>query len=145
MLHRLGSPTIKNPAKSIGTDATMNDYSKVLRVPGFRHISKGSYVFACEENDIPNYTLDDLFTLTNAQAYLDYEEEQSFLRSDEPVEIPSLDPSLPKLKAGERFQALQTLSMHLANTTEQEEAYNTFYYFIRDRLDNPDNTYLDLS
>jgi hypothetical protein len=40
ILMRLGNPAIINPGKDLGTDSTMTDYARLLRVPGYTHISK---------------------------------------------------------------------------------------------------------
>lgn len=141
MLHRLGDASIKNPSKTLGTDATMSDYSKILRVPGFFHIAAKTEVLIHEASDIPPYTLDELFELTKAQEYLDYNQEQ--YQSNTPPNVPSLtDTEL--ISKGERFQALQSLALHLANSSAPYlDKLGTFTLFTRYRLENTDEVYLD--
>lgn len=141
IMHRLGDPSIKNPAKELGTDSTMSDYSKILRVPGFFHISSKTEVLVTEANDLPPYTLDELFELTKAQSYIDYNKETYGTLT--PPNVPSLtDTEL--IEAGGRFQALQSLALHLANSTAPyNDKLGTFTLFARFRLNNQDNVYVD--
>jgi len=139
MLHRLGDPSIKNPTQKLGMDKTMRDHSKILRVPGFSHIKKLALVAVSEISTVPPYTLDQIFELTDAQSYLDYNVQT--YGTAEPSNVPDLaDTSI--LPAGERFSALQSLSLHLANTeSDRETAYSLFDNFVRNRLDNTDSVY----
>lgn len=140
ILHRLGDPSIHSPSKTLGTDATMHDYSKVLRVPGFVHIKKLSLTKITTQNDIPDYTLEELFNLTNANSFLTYHNGHAATIDN----VPDLNDS-KIYEAGERYQALQSLTMSLSNddSTPQEDHYITFHTFVITRLDNSDNVYLN--
>lgn len=140
MLHRLGDHTIHSPSKSLGTDSTMHDFSKVLRVPGFLHVKKNHMVSVVEDNDIPLYTLDELFDITKAQSFIDYHAESNGVDHH----IPDLS-SDKFYEAGERYAALQALSMKLANETHVDKSvhYQSFVRFIHTRIDNSDGTYCD--
>lgn len=133
LLHRLGDPTI-SPAK-IGMDATMHDFSKVLRVPGFLHIKKKTLVTIEASTDLPFYNLNDLFT------YFD------FNASLRPGSFNQFFSSMPDLTAqtiilpGDRFNTLQALTMHLANTTSKLEAKPIYDSFVKQRLNNDDHVY----
>lgn len=136
MLHRLGDPGA-NPA-DIGTDATMHDYSKVLRVPGFTHVKKQFIATVIQESTHPAYTLADLFALTNAQNYLDHETSLELLGTSEYI------PPLPgeKIGVGARYPALQSYAMHIANyNISKEDKAQAFKEFIINHTDITDNEF----
>lgn len=140
ILHRLGDPSIHSPAKQLGTDATMHDYSKVLRVPGFVHVKKLSLTKITTQNDIPDYTLEELFNLTNANSFLTYHNGHAATIDN----VPDLNGDYI-YQSGERYQALQSLTMSMGNDdiTPQEDHYITFHNFVIHRLDNSDGVYLN--
>lgn len=140
MFHRLGNESIKDPSKALGLDSTMSDFSKILRVPGFMHVSKGCLVKVLgEEKDLPLYDLDTLFRDVRGQDYLSYNKET--YGSVNPTHVPDLD-SDEVFEAGSRFEALQSLSLHLANLNiPKKEKASIFRAFVLDRLDNSDESY----
>lgn len=140
IMHRLGDPSIRQPAKTLGTDSTMHDFSKVLRVPGFMHTTKNFTVKVVEENTHPYYTLSDLFTITNAESYLDYN--LTTFGTDEPKITIDLS-STSIIHPGDRYATLQTLAMSLANQANghAHEQLQQFTHFIKTRIDNTDEIY----
>lgn len=141
ILHRLGDVTIKNPAKTLGTDSTMHDFSKVLRVPGFTHVKKRFVSRIVASADLPNYTLDELFSLTSAQSFIDHLIETT---GNGESNVPDLDATdAPLIDKGDRYQHLQALAMHLANQDmDTKEKVKIFANFCRTRIDNSDLTYV---
>ena len=141
IMHRLGDITIQNPTKALGMDNTMTDYAKVLRVPGFFHIEKKFEVRITDSNDIPPYTLEEMFAYTNAEDFLNYNKETH--GSNLPSNVPSLTDT-ETIGAGGRFAALQSLALHLANSPAPfADKLGTFTLFARSRLDNADKIYVD--
>ena len=147
MLHRLGDETIKNPSKSLGMDKTMHDFSKLLRVPGFTHVKKLYTVrLVCHNEDLPLFSLDNLFTATGGQRYIDYN--VTNYGKAEPSNVPDLDvPGASPIEPGDRYSSLQSLALHLANQTgtPASEHLSTFKSFVTNRLDNSDHVYLTKS
>ena len=126
-------------------DKTMHDFSKLLRVPGFTHVKKLHTVrLVCPNEDLSIHQLDDLFTLTGGQRYLDYN--VTNYGKVEPSNVPDLDvsPDTAPIEPGDRYAALQSLALHLANQTDTppQEHLSTFSNFIRTRLHNDDGVYL---
>lgn len=145
ILARLGDVKIKNPSKTLGTDSTMHDYSKLLRVPGFLHISKNTTVKIISDNysgdkSFPLYTLEQLFSVTKAQTYLDYNE--TTYGTYAPSQVPDLN-STEIIEPGDRYQSLQSLALSLANRQDMDEKEKVKAYklFVRTRLDNTDHVY----
>lgn len=130
MLHRLGDSSIKNPSKTLGTDSTMHDYSKVLRVPGFMHVSKLTQVTLIEHSTHPIYDFKEIYEKTNAESYV------------ETYVPPTLTPETP-IEEGDRYHTLQALSMKLANSnTDKEEAFSSYKDFILTKLVHTDSEYI---
>jgi hypothetical protein len=140
ILHRLGDVTITNPAEALKTDATMADYSKLLRVPGFFHASKKTVVTVKEDNDSSPYTLEQIFSMTNAQSYIDYNKNE--FGGFKSVEVPSLDG--PVITAGDRFRQINKYCMHVANdsTLSRDEKYSLGKEFILKRASREDTVYI---
>lgn len=137
ILARLGDP-LTTP-KALGTDATMHDYSKVLRVPGFTHVTKRFTSKVVASRDIALYGLEELFLMTGAQAMIDQE------RIAPPSHVPDVTATdQPPIAAGGRFQALQALAMSLANRDDLStpEKWETFHKFALTGVDNTDNVYI---
>lgn len=132
MLHRLGDPNIR--PSSLGLDGTMHDYSKVLRVPGFMHIKKTFLVSIRDEKDLPPYTLDDLYGMVGADNLL---YDLTLTTSS----VPDLNSS-SIIEPGERYTALQSLALSLANSPDPDN-FATFETFVKTRLDNSDHVYLN--
>lgn len=140
MLARLGDVTVRSPAKQLGMDQTMHDYAKLLRVPGFVHVRKLCTTKIIEDNEHPLYDFNEFFTITNAQLWLDYVRDRN--NNGEGVgHVPNLD-STDIIDPGERWQTLQSLSLHLANTTDRQTAISVYENFVRTRLNNEDQVYL---
>lgn len=138
IMHRLGDVTLHSPTK-LGMDATMHDYSKVLRIPGFLYPKKKCFVKLTEDNDLPLYDLDDLYLITKADEYISYN--QTTYGTSQPSSVPDLN-GTEIIEAGERFNTLQSLSMHLANQTfDDPTKFSLFSTFIQQRLDNSDEVY----
>ena len=137
MLARLGDVNIKSPAKQLGMDQTMHDYAKLLRVPGFTHVRKLWMVRIVEDNEHPFYDFADFFTTTDAQSWIDHSTSTS---NGVATAVPDLT-SDSIIEAGERWQTLQSLSLHLANTTDRNTATKIYETFVRTRLNNEDQVY----
>lgn len=138
MLMRLGDASIENPTESLGTDKTMNDYAKLLRVPGFYHISKKSLVKVIMCNDIPYYSAQEMYDLTDAQVLIDYQRENHTASTTNVPDLLSTD----VIMAGDRFGNLQSLALHLANQSmSRANAAKIFTDFVVNRCDNTDGIY----
>lgn len=130
MLHRLGDATIKNPSKTLGTDSTMHDYSKVLRVPGFVHVSKLSTVQLVEHSTHPIYDFEELYEKTNAASF-----------TEDSVTVDT-NPETP-IEEGDRYHTLQALSMKLANSNaDRDDAFKQYTFFIQTKLVHTDSEYI---
>ena len=136
ILHRLGDPS-KSP-KDFGTDSTMSDYAKLLRVPGFQHIKKACKVIVAKKSYRKPYTLDELYNLTNASQYTI----QSKSSVSEHTTVPSLDG--PIYNKGERFSAIQKFALHVANDRASDETkLAIFTKFVRTKINHFDNEYFE--
>lgn len=142
MLHRLGIPSA-NP-KTLKLDATMDDYSKILRVPGFVHVKKlftSTIIFNAIETH-QRYSLDTVFSLTNAQSFLDYN--VTTYGSECPVHVPTIQDA-HTIEHGQRFEAIRSYVMSLANKRySRDEALQSFVLFVK-KLPHPDTEFLDSS
>jgi hypothetical protein len=153
MLHRLGNEKIENPAKVLGTDATMHDYAKVLRVPGFTHVAKIHTVAVVEVNEHAPYQLDNLWKWCEGSKWESREASKNgtdYTGGSSPVSTTTLawDPEegTPLLGEGERYSALQTLSLALANEVKvglisEATGRARFEHFAIHALDNEDEVY----
>lgn len=143
ILHRLGNPHIENPSVTLGTDNTMHDYAKVLRVPGFVHVKK-LFVVRLISSQKETISLDELFALTKAQSMVEAQEISSQHPSPEAQQRLNnfeLDDTTI-YDVGDRFTALQKLSLSLANRYTFKDALPIFYNFVKKRINNEDGTYL---
>lgn len=139
MLHRLGNPAAK--PKDLKLDETMGDYSKVLRVPGFLHPSKLSLVKVLANTTSTQrlFTLDELFTKTRGQSFLDYN--VTTFGVEDPVVVPTLADA-PKVEVGERFHKIRSFAMSLANKRyTRDEALQSFILFVK-CIPHPDNEFI---
>ena len=76
------------------------DISRVLRIPGFIHATKGNLVKIHTENSFNPYSLNQLFEACNAQKYLDREKE----KKEEPFIAPTV------IKDGNRHNTIRDLA-----------------------------------
>lgn len=131
MLARLGDPAANS--RDLGLDSTMSDPAKLLRVPGFIHISKRSRVEITHRANHQPYVLDDMFNLCDGESRLDYE------KTLDPDEFTVDLSGNTKYTKGERWLALRSAAMTIANrVTSHKEAVKQYAWFVEHCLDNSD-------
>lgn len=139
ILMRLGDSDIVNPVEELHMDKTMNDYAKLLRVPGFKHIGKKTIVTIKEQNDIPAYSLEDLYALTKAERVLKITNEYGTLTHSSF----KLDDTKVYGK-GERWEAQRSMALRIANLHGVDDDYkrNVYFNWVNTNISHYDNEYL---
>jgi hypothetical protein len=130
VLSHLGDPDI---SKDLGTDFSMNDPAKLLRVPGFFHIKHKTLVTLISDNThLPAYDISQLYLSLNAS---------SFTRN-RPLQHTYTIPE--SVTSGNRNTAYVSYAMHLANLPISDtDKLNAYRSMVLLDTQHTDNEYVD--